>query len=150
MDRFLFQGKSQKSGEWVTGYLVHGNLNNLPSEILTLKTQDGVDDCGEPFYKSDDACIPIVEGSIGQCTGSEDKNDKLIFEGNIIKISLYTDNTKQKLILEDFASVIWQGCSWGVLWGERKEFTRLDAFCNFDFEVVGNIHEGGSKCQQNF
>lgn len=75
MRQYLFHGKSKETGEWVEGYLTYcptrkqyyimGSMHSFP--------------------------IPVYEESIGQWTGVCDKNNRKIFEGDIISIMFETD-----------------------------------------------------------
>lgn len=71
-DRYLYRAKRIDNGEWVEGDLVHS------------------------VYKINDICVgkygnevgmhQVDESTICQCTGLKDKNGKLIWENDIVKI----------------------------------------------------------------
>ena len=71
-DRYLFKAKRFDNGEWVQGYLIY-SFTGVPiivteyDHILMLVTRYEVD-----------------PKTICQCTGLRDKNDKLIWENDIV------------------------------------------------------------------
>lgn len=67
---YIFRGKRKDNGEWVEGNLVYTQTTTfgVVTEIYTL----------EMSYQ-------VIPETVGQCTGLEDKNGKLIFEGDIVE-----------------------------------------------------------------
>ena len=78
-DRYLFRGKRLDNDERVEGDLRQDK--DLGTAYISGWDyyQDGSGNQREPYeYEVDPA-------TVGQCTGLEDKNGKLIFEGDIVK-----------------------------------------------------------------
>jgi len=94
-DRYLFRGKRLDNSEWITGCYIFGRI-----------AQEG-----------DYSAYFVDEETIGQCTGLEDKNGNLIFEGD-----QYRDE-----------------------FGNLKTIHCIHDFCCFEdaenCEIIGNIHE---------
>ena len=116
-DRYLYRAKRTDNGGWVSGYLygiwerkyiLWGMINDVPD----MKEVD-------PY-------------TICQCTGLNDKNGKLIFEHDIVK--LYCD--KEPYLIdwsEDNAK--WQIDQYGSCIYDFEEYSSCE------FEVIGNIFD---------
>ena len=127
-DRYLYRAKRIDNGEWISGYLygiwerkyiLWGMINDIPD----MKEVD--------------------PSTICQCTGLNDKNEKLIWENDIVR---YKDDLAN-MVKEDL-----------VKWNEtHASFTRLhksqmglqylliDECIANGCEVIGNIFDEGSK-----
>ena len=89
-DRDLFRGKRKDNGEWVTGNLIEdgvtGKLYIFPSGNYT----------GESDRVGEEGLLHILTfevdpSTVGRCTGLEDKNGKLIFEGDKVRFTNHID-----------------------------------------------------------
>ena len=75
-DRYLSKAKRLDNEEWVQGYLVYDNRDKLYRIIMEIQYSTGT------CITTDNA--PRVDSStICRCTGSKDKNGKLIWENDI-------------------------------------------------------------------
>ena len=82
-DRYLFKAKRTDNGEWVTGYLYRLSENNPPFIMLR-----------KLMFRKYGESYEVDEHTICQCTGLKDKNDKLIWENDIV--GLYNENKEER------------------------------------------------------
>lgn len=71
-EKFLSRGKREDTGKWVTGYYVELPEDQHGEQLHIIIDLDGQ-------YNR------IIPETAGRCTGLTDKNDTLIFEGDIVK-----------------------------------------------------------------
>lgn len=114
-DRYLFKAKRIDNGEWVQGYLygiwekryiLWGMTNDVPN------------------------MIEVDPSTICQCTGLKDKNDKLIWENDVVKINNSKVNTL--ITFRDFEIIC-------TIPNEKYYKHRLEY--DTEYEVVGNIFD---------
>lgn len=111
-----FRGKRKENGEWVYGDLSTGDY---PSITWWERIED-VDGC--PSFELN--CADVEPESVGQYTGLKDKNDKKIFDGDILHWNKGFDM---------YSAVEYQD---GSFWsGETLLADSLEE------EVVGNIYD---------
>lgn len=114
-----FRGKSISTGKWLYGCL--------------LKNEEGKFAVVKPFKVNMDnecSCCEVEEETIGQFTGLYDRNQKPIYEGDIVQweecVADYTFITQKT----------------EVFYSENSaSFEPLNEFNYCDFEVIGNIHD---------
>ena len=117
MREILFRGKSKTTGEWFYG--------NLFVEDAKGRTHVGI---------TTKACFNIDPETVGQYTGRYDKNDKEIFERDIVVnknihgkkwiVEYRTDSEYVGFVLKEIGT---NGISLFTSWN--------------DIEVIGNIHD---------
>lgn len=150
MRDILFRGKRLDNGEWITGHLLRyedgrARINPRHTDVFC--------------YEKDESIIQTVAfrvdpDTVGEYTGICDKNGKEIFEGDILKIERVSTSLGDYFIppLEYNGRVFvrFDYCAW--LWEtmdkEKLYFSFPDAWCHFQSEVIGNIHdktEGGDQ-----
>lgn len=140
MRDILFRGKRVDNGEWVEGYYAKSNLVE-----------------SNPIIQTDFDDYEVFEKSVGQFTGTYDKNNVRIFEGDIVKISnfIVTRLDKKEYSFNPFnLEVVYKdGCFFFSTKEDAKNFYGLylpDAVNplrdndSFSFLVIGNIYDSGN------
>lgn len=138
-DRYLFKAKELDDGEWVKGNLIQScdatdgwETIIIPiknSNIFTKHIKRGYGNLGfENWYRVDPS-------TICQCTGLKDKNGKLVWENDVIKVC-WQDNEAQ---CEEIAQVAWDEFGY-YPWLDEYHCDGCDLFNEvLDIEVIGNI-----------
>ena len=127
MREILFRGKRLDNGEWVYGYYVHiGPVSCQRAYII-------------PEYTSAIYVKEVDPSTVDQYTGLKDKNDKQIFEGDIVS----TDIARPYLIVEFRDGCFMFNCNDG-----GKDYYDImlpileDAQTEYKYgEIIGNIHD---------
>lgn len=103
--------------------------------------------CPEIFLAWNDACneyeeVTVIPETVGQYTELTDRNDKKIFEGDILSAHLDDAYPKDETLLE----VVWQNNGW---YGKNKNVFFDDFDNGFEkyFEVIGNVHDNPELLQ---
>lgn len=135
-DRYLYKAKRLDNGEWVQGVpfeiegktviLIKDNENLLRTHYLE-----------ENMWTAEIYAIEVDSYTICQCTGLRDKNGKLIWENDVIKVC-WQDNEAQ---CEEIAQVAWDEFGY-YPWLDEYHCDGCDLFNEVrDIEVIGSIFD---------
>ncbi len=127
-NRYLYKAKRLDNGEWVIGYwAVIGERNVI------------VEECAKTYYCSDtgefrhgNQIHEVNPKTICQCTGLKDKNEKIIFENDIL---MNHDNTEElaKAVFGEFPVI------------NIETETATDMVIGWHYEVIPT--DAISKCE---
>lgn len=126
----VFRGKSINGGKWLYGYLGEAKgkvLQSIYKEKVIFENLEWFNTDNFGYVVND---YMVVEETIGQFTGLYDRNQKPIYEGDIVQweecVADYTFITQKS----------------EVFYSENSaSFEPLNEFDYCDFEVIGNIHD---------
>lgn len=140
-NRYLYRAKRADNGEWVEGYYaVARDRKGLTQHNILIADND------IGYFK----WIVVNPSTICQCTGLKDKNEKLIWENDIVRFQFDNDDcpfpnkdTKKrigKVFFSDFRA------SWSIAMGRKgSKSLNNDLYkyvqCGNRVEVIGNIFD---------
>ena len=136
MREILFRGKRKDTGAWVYGHLHKMDGYGTGYTEYGIQVQDT--STSRPWS------VVVVPETVGQFTGLTDRNGKRIFEGDIVT-GLFLFG------LSVNAVVTFQGGAFGLEWyrGNTKTFNAFTSICNFEYEVIGNVHDNTELLEVN-
>ena len=101
-ERFLCKGKQKDNGAWIEGYLIQGNKTYIVTteaiNYMVVSTS----------YMASIELVEVIPETVGQCTGLEDKNGKLIFEGDILEFVNDDGESSFYVVIWDTSLLSWQ------------------------------------------
>ncbi len=138
-ERFLFRGKRKDNGEWVYGGIFYQKSDEVKEKAVYI-IRGSLNDVG--------CAYEVIPETIGQCTGLRDKNGKLIFEGDVVKLTDTNNNIEWKAYVvfgNPYGEFNW---GWNLMYiGEKTkvdtdillwtEMEETGAYC----EVIGNVYD---------
>ena len=129
-NRYLFRAKRIDNGEWVTGNLIQNpffkGVRSWISSEQEDKTRLRSISRTQALWNS----IEVDSSTICQCTGLKDKNGKLIWENDVVKINNSKVNTL--ITFRDFEIIC-------TIPNEKYYKHRLEY--DTEYEVVGNVFD---------
>lgn len=130
MREILFKAKRLDNGEWV-----EGDFSGKPNGVSYI--------CPDRI----NWWIKVDPSTVCQYTGLKDKNGKRVFEGDILKIAKNSDGLGgyyhpplkypvNVVVKFDLCAYMWE-----TIETEKYYIHFPDAWCHYECEVVGNIHD---------
>ena len=131
----LYRGKRVDNGEWVEGYYVRlfDGKGDVSHRIYSGYAET---DCGE-FYPD---WFEVDPDTVGECA-LKDKNGKLVFEGDIIKVSWYAPRREP---VYEYYEIVYNRSGFftrknGKIFGQVSNYIFPNV--NMRCEIIGNIHD---------
>lgn len=146
-NRYFFRGKRVDNGEWVYGGIYYQKADEVKEEAVYI-IGGSLNDVGVAYE--------VIPETVGQSTGLEGKNDKLMFEGDIIRTQPFSDKPysskakyKQHLgvveyRISHFKNSLYEQdyrAEWRANIKDYGKFVYCDWNEFFKCEVIGNIYD---------
>ena len=128
MRETLFRGKRVDNDDWVYGDLIHRQVWSTQLTIIRIS------DDGFNHYEE----FEVKPETVGQFTGLTDKNDKKIFEGDVVK-SYFCGELGKKPMTVEFR--IERGGWFPFACGDGCGCCEVDTYPPKYTEAIGNVHD---------
>lgn len=125
----LFRGKRSDNGEWAYGFF--GIFKGSPQIFVPFTDEEKMLLDGHIFSQIGGVWHKVKYSTVGQYTGVTDKRGKKIFEGDIIKTSIYYDIGCYPHEKSETREVKYIDGCFVPLYSNKRENT----------EVIGNIYD---------
>ena len=120
-DRYLFKAKRLDTHDWILGFL---SMHKTGKYFI------------RPIGGSASSSEEVEKNTICQCTGLKDKNGNLIWENDVVRVTINSGSTICRCAFADTVAHL-------QLWQEHtiKRTSTVLNLGNYDCEVMGNIFD---------
>lgn len=117
-DRYLFKAKRLDTHDWILGFL---SMHKTGKYFI------------RPIGGSASSSEEVEKNTICQCTGLKDKNDKLIWENDVVRVTINSGSTICRCAFADTVAhfQLWQKYT-------IKSTSTVLNLGNYECEVIGN------------
>ena len=131
-NRYICRGKRKDNDEWVEGYLIQGNR----TYIVTIEAINCM--VVSTSYMASIELVEVIPETVGQCTGLEDMNGKLMFEGDVVRTKYYGKIIKNRNVADyDIFKVVY---AYAMFRAEKKN-RAFNLVSGERYEVIDNIYD---------
>ena len=117
-----FRGRAIADGKtWVEGYLWVNNTLLTKVKIPHITNDDGI-------------ILEVDPETVCECTGLEDKNGMLIFEGDVVEGSDFAAE-------DGYGRIIWDTDTARFAIVGESLICDFDNYYGYELEIIGNIHD---------
>lgn len=143
----LFRGKKKGTSEWVCGSLV---LNGSESVVIIENRGTVITKQSNTFWSIETPAFEVIPETVGQFTGTTDKNETKIFEGDIVRFerqmpieNMFTDyETGGEIVQVDHTvDFIKHTAEFSLFPIKCHDLMNQSLTCSQFMEVVGNIYD---------
>ena len=138
----IYRAKRVDNGQWVKGFYVERQHTTYcftsdylahPDNTKGYILFDQIMDWGLPNEHYD---VEVLIDTVGQCSGKLDKNNREIFEGDIVKINSIFAESNEKFYIVEWVKE-WSGLGLRT----DDELVSFDYIDSDEIEIVGNIYD---------
>jgi YopX protein. len=138
----VYRAKTKADGEWIQGhyleqqettYCFRFDYDSHPDNTKYYIMYDWMIDWGLP---NEHRIVEVLPETVGQCVDNRDKNNKEIFEGDIVKVdSMFVSAEDNIFVVE------WNSAWAAFCFHNPFNMIGFDTIEPDEIEIIGNIHD---------